>query len=213
MKRKRLFGWHFASSTLRDGSPLPQIGHWERYSGPLKMCVSGLHVGITPWDALQYAPGDTLRLVEYAKVGEQQADKIVCARRRTIVQMDATEMLRYFARLRAISCIDRWQQEPSYEVIEYLFGNDELRSAAESAARSAAYSAADSAAYSAACSTACSAACSAACLAACSTARSAALSTACSAACSAAYSAACSELNALVYECFEGPMRDVGFQP
>lgn len=193
MKHKRLFGWHFASSTLRDGSPLPEVGKWERYSGKLKMCQSGLHVGITPWDALQYAPGDTLRLVEYAEVGKQQPDKIVCARRRTIAQMDVTEMLRYFARLQAISCIDRWQQEPSYEVIEYLFGNDELRSAALSAARSAASSAADSAADSAA--------------------RSAAYSAADSAAYSAALSAACSELNALVYECFEGPMRDVGFQP
>ena len=75
--------------------------------------------------------------------------------------MDATEMLRYFARLQAISCIDWWQQEPPDEVIEYLFGDDDRRSAARSAAEPAARS----------------------------------------------------EFNALVYECFEGPMRDVGFHP
>ena len=114
---KRTFGWHFVADKLRDGSPLPKVGKWEVFKGALSMCNSGLHVGITPWDALKYAPGATLRLVEYDKVGETQADKIVCAKRRTIAQMDATEMLRYFARLQAISCIDRWQQEPPDEVI------------------------------------------------------------------------------------------------
>ena len=232
MKRKRLFGWHFAGSTLRDGSPLPKVGVWERYSGALDMCKSGLHVGITPWDALQYAPGDTLRLVEYAKVGEQQSDKIVCARRRTIVQMDATEMLRYFARLQAISCIDRWQQKPPEVVLDWLHTGDELaREAAREAARAAAWAAREAAwaaraaaraaasaaawAASAAVSEAARAAASAAAWAASAAAREAAWAAreAAWAASAAASAAAREEFNALVYECFEGPMRDVGFHP
>ena len=254
MKRKRLFGWHFSSATLRDGSPLPKVGHWERYSGPLKMCVSGLHVGITPWDALQYAPGDTLRMVEYAEVGEQQSDKIVCARRRTIAQMDATEMLRYFARLQAISCLDRWKSDPPDVVMDYLAtGNEEVRAAAlaaalaaaraaaRDAARDAAWAAALAAALAAARSAArdaardvalaaaraaardaardaawaaaLAAALAAARAAALAAARAAALAAALAAARAAARDAAWDEFNALVYECFEGPMRDVGFQP
>src|SRR3990167_6131833 len=108
MKRNRKFGGHFTGATLRDRSPLPKIRQWETYTGICVMCKSGLHVGKTPWDALQYAPGNTLRLVEYDDVQGEQSDKIVCRRRRTIAQFDATEMLRYFARLQAISCIDRW---------------------------------------------------------------------------------------------------------
>jgi len=158
----RKFGWHFTGPLLRDGSPLPAVGKWEVFKGTLSMCNSGLHVGITPWNALQYAPGETLRLVEYADVGETQPDKIVCARRRTIAQMDATEMLRYFARLQAISCIDRWSIDPPDIVLDYLAtGNEELRDAAWAAA----------------------------------------------------WAAAGDGFNALVYECFEGPMREVGFKP
>ena len=171
---KRTFGWHFVADKLRDGSPLPKVGKWEVFKGALSMCNSGLHVGITPWDALKYAPGATLRLVEYAEVGETDEDKIVCRKRRTVAQFDATEMLRYFARLQAIACIDSWQQEPPDEVIEWLHSGDEKAWSAASAAWSAA-----SAAWSAA---------------------SAAL-------------AASEEFNELVYECFEGPMKEVGFKP
>ena len=191
--------WHFTDDTLRDGSPLPRKGRWLTYSGEVKMCVSGLHASREPFDALQYAPGARLHLVELADVVDQQSDKVVARKRKIIASIDATELLRYFARMQAVSCLDAWTGNPPDVLLDYLMtGAAEAESAAWSAACSAACSAAESAARSAARSAAWSAACSAAC----SAARSAACSAAWSAACSAAESAACAEFNALVYETF-----------
>jgi len=61
---KRNLAWHFVSDTLRDGRPVPADGVWLEHKGKLKMCVSGLHWSREPFDALQYAPGETLCLVE-----------------------------------------------------------------------------------------------------------------------------------------------------
>ena len=178
--------WHFTDDTLRDGSPLPRKGRWLTYSGEVKMCVSGLHASREPFDALQYAPGARLHLVELADVVDQQSDKVVARKRKIIASIDATELLRYFARMQAVSCLDAWTGNPPDVLLDYL-----MTGAAE--AESVACSAAESAARSVACSAAWSAAWSAT--------RSAARA-ARSAARSAALSAARAEFNALVYETF-----------
>lgn len=207
---KRNFGWHFTGDKLRDGSPLPRPMVWERYKGTLLMCRSGLHVGVTPWDALGYAPGDNLRLVEYAEVGEAQKDKIVCAKRRTIAQMDANELLRYFARMQAISCIDRWKQEPTDVVLDYLAtGDDSLRETAHLDTLSAMHEVWQNDAVTVAWASSRHNALDAAR----NTSREAARNTALAAVWSVAMAVARAELNSLVYESFEGPMRDVGFDP
>ena len=215
-----IYAWHFTDGNfLRDGSPLPAVGEWLKYSGKIRICQTGYHFSRTPWDALKYAPGDTLHLVECDEIEDEHSDKGVCRRRRIIASMDAAEMLRYFARMQALSVI---MDAPEMEDVVYswLFSGD---SAARSAARSAADSAAYSAAYSAVRSAAYSAAYSASRYAAHSAARyaaySAADSAACSAADSAAYSAAHSaaryaaetEFNMLVWECFEGPMKEINW--
>ena len=64
MTSKRNLAWHFVGDKLRDGSPLPKVGKWEHYSGKLQLCNSGLHWSHDPFDALQYAPGATLCMVE-----------------------------------------------------------------------------------------------------------------------------------------------------
>ena len=141
--------WHFTGDKLRDGSPLPRKGRWLTYSGEVKMCKSGLHASLQPFDALQYAPGARLHLVEVADVVEQQYDKVVARKRKIIASIDATELLHYFARMQALSCADQWPSAPPDVVLDYLMTGDEtIRSAAESA-RSAAWSAAWSAARSA----------------------------------------------------------------
>ena len=150
--------WHFVGETLRDGSPVPKDGVWTKYPGPLILCQSGLHASRDPFDALQYAPGATLCLVDCRGDVIEQEDKLVCAERRITVRMDATAMLRYFARMQALSCLHNWAECPTDVVLDYLIaGDDAASSAAWSAARSAAHaaqsaarSAAESAAWSAA---------------------------------------------------------------
>ena len=136
---KPIKAWHFVGETLRDGSPIPADGKWLKYTGEVKICHSGLHASRDPFDALQYAPGATLCLVECRGTVIEQNDKLVCSERRILVRMEATEMLRYYARMQALSIIDFWQKEPDDVVLEYLVTGDEgARSAARSAAESAA---------------------------------------------------------------------------
>jgi hypothetical protein len=173
------------------------------HTGTLALCESGLHASLEPFDALRFAPGPTVCLVECDGQILHGSDKLVCERRRIIARMDATELLRYFARMQAVSCLHLWMTEPPDVVLDYLMTGDEsLRLAAQSAAwlaREAAQSAAWLAAQSAAW------------LAAQSATRSASESAAADAALAAAADAAWSaeaaarqEFNALVYECFEG---------
>ena len=178
-------------------------------------------------------------MVECDDIVKTHDDKGVCRRRRIIASMDAEEMLRYYARMQALSVVMN-APEMSDVVYDWIFTGDEsLRPAAYyaaySAAHSAAYYAVDSAAYSAARYAARYAAYSAAysasryaahCAAyyaAHSAARYAADYAADSAACSAAYSAAYyaarsaaryaaeTEFNMLVWECFEGPMKEINW--
>ena len=93
--------YHFTKGNkLRDGRPLPAIGEWLEHVGPIVPCESGLHASEDPFDALQYAPGSMLHLVELD--GElvthgDPPDKVVGRRRRIIASIDATDLLREFA--------------------------------------------------------------------------------------------------------------------
>ena len=192
--------WHFLSighdgqPILRDGRALPQNGEWLEHDGPTVLCESGLHASLRAIDALSYAPGTYVTRVECEEVVEG-SDKIVCRRRRVLAGADLSEVLSAFARWCALSCLDNWPDPPQVVLDWLMTGDEQYRSAAESAARSAAWSAAESAARSAAWSAAWSAAESAAWSAAESAARSAAWSAAWSAARSAAWSAASSAAN------------------
>ena len=149
--------YHFVGATLRDGRPVPPDGEWLEHAGPCVMCESGLHASRHPFDALRYAPGSTLCLVECEDVVEEVSDKLVCRRRKIVRRIDATELLRRFARQQAIKVLHLWNAPQV--VRDYLATGDEsLRSAARSAAwlaeasaeRTAAWSAARSAARAAA---------------------------------------------------------------
>ena len=141
--------WHFTGSTLRDGSPIPPDGEWLEHSGKLRMCRLGLHASRRALDALRYAPGSTLCRVECAGATIEDDDKLVCSRRKILWRLDATELLRAFARHEALSVADAW--DPPDAVLRWLLkGRGEDRSAAYWAARSAARSAARAAARAAA---------------------------------------------------------------
>ena len=136
---KKNLAWHFVGATLRDGSPIPPDGQWLKYDEPLVMCKSGLHFSRTPWQALHYAPGDTLCLVEIAGKIKEDADKGVCSSRRIVARMDAELLLRYFARQQALSVLHLWDAPDV--VLDYLMGDEAARAAARAAAHEATWAA------------------------------------------------------------------------
>jgi len=145
--------YHFVGETLRDGRPVPKDGEWLVHEGEVEMCESGLHASKHPFDALQYAPGETLCLVEVEDVVGRGDDKLVCRRRKIVARFDATELLRSFARKQALKVIHLWDAPDV--VRRYLqTGDEELRvaawAAASAAARDAAWAAAWDAAWAAA---------------------------------------------------------------
>ena len=141
--------YHFTGKTLRDGRPLPAIGEWLEHEGELRMCVSGLHASPTPFDALQYAPGPLLHLVELDGETIAGGDKVVCRKRKIVASIDATDLLRKFACTVALKVIHLW--DAPLVVREYLeTGDESKRYAARAAAGAAARAAAGDAAWAAA---------------------------------------------------------------
>jgi hypothetical protein len=166
----------------------------------LRLCIWGLHASVKPLDALKYAPGSILYIVELSGQIVEGDDK-VCAQRRTyLAELDAEELLREFAKRQALINIEKikpYCSKSDYNTIITYLQTGKGRSAAEAAARSA-EAAAEAAAWSVARSAARSAAWSAARSAAWSAARSAAEAAARSAARSAAWSAAAANERALL---------------
>jgi len=137
--------YHFTGDKLRDGRPIPAVGEWLNHEGQIEMCVSGLHASAHPFDALKYAPGNLLHKVILKDIVEKQDDKVVARSRKIVATIDATELLRRFARQQALSVVHLWDAPPV--VKEYLeTGNEELRAAAWNAVRAAAWDAAGDAA-------------------------------------------------------------------
>ena len=136
--------YHFVGDNLRDGRPVPPDGEWLVHDGPMVMCKSGLHASRHPFDALTYAPGPILCLVDCDEIDAEDVDKLVCRRRRIVARFDATTMLRAFARQCALDVIHLW--DAPQVVRDYLTGDDSLRDAARAAAWAAAGAAARDAA-------------------------------------------------------------------
>ena len=142
--------YHFTKGNkLRDGRPLPAIGEWLEHTGPIVPCESGLHASEHPFDALQYSPGEMLHLVEID--GElvthgDPPDKVVGRRRKILASIDATDLLREFARWCALQVIHLW--ECPDVVRRYLeTGDESIRAAARDAAGADARDAARAAAW------------------------------------------------------------------
>lgn len=130
--------WHFVGDKLRDVRDIPRNGVWLEHTGPVEICETGLHASYDPFDALEFAPGATLCLVDVDGIVTEQSDKLVSTRRRIVARMDATEMLRYFARMQAVSVIHLYDDAPDV-VLDYLMtGDEKIRDAAWCAAWAAA---------------------------------------------------------------------------
>ena len=89
--------WHFTDGMkLRDGTPL-EAGRLYTVTPPLVMCEKGLHASVRAIDALHYAPGSVVSLVECGGVVEQGDDKLVCSERRVVACADVARELRLWA--------------------------------------------------------------------------------------------------------------------
>ena len=141
--------WHFVGDKLRDGRPIPADGEWLIHEGEVKICETGLHASRDPFDALEYAPGATLCMVDCAQIEAEQDDKLVCRKRRIVKRIDATDLLWAMSRWSALQVIHLW--DAPAVVREFLeAGEESKRAAAWDAARAAAWAAAWDAARAAA---------------------------------------------------------------
>ena len=61
------------------------------------MCGSGYHASPTPWEALQYAQGPMLALVEVSKTEDSQADKVCVASMRVLKAVNVERALHELA--------------------------------------------------------------------------------------------------------------------
>ena len=155
MKKQTIY-YHFTSETLRDGTPIPAIGKWLIFNGVPIPCKCGLHASPDPFDALQYAPGERLHRVYLSGTivsHGSPVDKFAAQKRKIVASIDATPILRLFARRVALDVIHLWDAPPI--VKEYLETGDESKRAAAwaaawAAARDAARDAARAAAWAAA---------------------------------------------------------------
>ncbi len=146
-----ILAWHFVGDTLRDGRPVPADGELLTEKKAI-LCKTGLHASVDVFDALQYAPGNVLCRVKLGGKIVHGRDKVVATERTIVARIDATELLRSFARKQALKVKHLWDMPAVVE--QYLLTGDEsLRAAADAAAYTAARAAvyaADAAAYAAA---------------------------------------------------------------
>jgi hypothetical protein len=174
---KTIRAWHFLPEDrcLRYGdNRLIHKGQTLRVDCKPRLCVRGLHGSKRAIDALKYAPGPIVSLVEIGGEVIEGDDKLVGTERKTLWWADATETLHRFAcwcaekALKSANVTDERSWNAIHVKLKWLKGEatdaelDAAASAASSAAWSAAWSAARSAAWSAAWSAARSAAWSAA---------------------------------------------------
>ena len=85
--------WHFVGDTLRNGDPIPKDGEKLLFPGTLVLGKQGLHASLKPFDALQFAPGNVLCLVEMGGTIIHGDDKLVATERTILCRIDAEEML------------------------------------------------------------------------------------------------------------------------
>ena len=142
--------YHFVSSTLRDGSAIPPDGEWLTFKGKPICCEQGYHASRHVADAVRFAPGETLCLVDLDGEIVEQEDKLCATKRRIVARFDATDLLRADVRASALSVAHLWDM-PAI-VRQYLeTGDESIRVEARKAAADAAAYAAAAAAYAYAC--------------------------------------------------------------
>jgi len=127
-------GYHFTADTLRDGSPVPPVGEKLVFNGDIEICRSGLHWSEHPFDALTYAPGKWLHLVECSEPVESKDDKHVSRERTILKTIDAEHLCHRFVADQARSVAHLWDVPDLVREYFTSLGKDK-RDAADDAAR------------------------------------------------------------------------------
>lgn len=121
-------GFWFSNADKRlrhnDGR-LAEVGVTHTVDGELEICEHGLHGSLKLVDALTYAPGDVIWLCEFDGDIIEGKDKIVARSRTYLVEFDAKELLKEFARKCALRVIhlakSYFKTSKDYElVVEFL---------------------------------------------------------------------------------------------
>ena len=145
---KKIKGWWFAEDSRElangDGRKI-KLGITHKVKGEIIPCKNGLHLSPKILDALAYAPGNIIYMVEGTGTivpHGNPIDKYACSERTYISGgIDASKTISKFARLCALDVIHLW--DAPEVVVRYLkTGNVDIRAAA---ARVAERAAADSA--------------------------------------------------------------------
>ena len=95
----KILAYHFLKSDMcsHEGHEPPwKEGETRTLDGEIVICAHGYHASRTAWDALQFAPGPVLCLVEVEPV-EEHTDKLVSRSRRLIKAVNVERELREFA--------------------------------------------------------------------------------------------------------------------
>ena len=158
-------GWYFSDETecLNNGDGRKiKVGRTHKVKCTPVLCEAGLHASKHVLDALRYARGNVLFLVELSGQMVHGDDKSAATERTYLARIDAEQVLRKFARQCALDVIHSWDAPDI--VVKYLKTGDEnikdaawdaawtagtVGAAARDAARAAARAAASDAAWSA----------------------------------------------------------------
>ena len=141
---KKIKGWWFAEDSRElangDGRKI-KLGITHKVKGEIIPCKNGLHLSPKILDALTYAPGNIIYMVEGTGTivpHGNPIDKYACSERTYISGgIDASKTISKFARLCALDVIHLW--DAPEVVVRYLkTGDVDIRAAAARAAERAA---------------------------------------------------------------------------
>ena len=105
--------YHFlkADMTSSYGTDEPwRVGETRKLTGEVELCVRGFHSSPTPFDALVYAQGPILCLVDVSRPAETDTDKQVSRRRTLVAAVDVTRPLHEAAIRIALDVLPIYEQ-------------------------------------------------------------------------------------------------------